>query len=133
MIRLFISMFCFTLLLGLSGCVPHHHHGRPGPPAVRHPGPPPHAPAHGYRHKHHHHGVELVFDTHLGAYVVVGLEDHFFHRDHFYRLAHGFWYRSARLDGHWARVTHSLPPGLAKKRHSHRHKKGKGHPAKRHW
>ncbi|MFQ5585276.1 MAG: hypothetical protein ACE5GF_00390, partial [Thermodesulfobacteriota bacterium] len=41
-------------------------------------GPPPHAPAHGYRHKHRH-GVELMFDGGLGVYIAVGLSGIYFH------------------------------------------------------
>ena len=48
-------------------------------------GPPPHAPAHGYRHKHQH-GVELVYSSELGVYVVVGFPNHYFSEGHYFRL-----------------------------------------------
>jgi hypothetical protein len=106
-----------------AGCVAHHHYP-PGPPVVVHqPGPPPHAPAHGYRHKHHRDGVDLVFDTKVGVYVVVGHVDHWFFDDHYYRVAHGAWYVAPRFDGPWkvVEVSH-LPAGLL----VHHGAKGKG-------
>ena len=107
------------------------------------PGPPPHAPAHGHRHKHQHHGVELVFDSHLGVYVVVGRNDVFFHRDHFYRIVDGGWQVSVRLNDGWAHAHHGkLPKGLSKKalrgkHHGKSHHRAKRrrdghHPAKQH-
>ena len=127
-----LLLLCTTIAVtAMSGCVRHHHHrprSAPAPVVVGKPGPPPHAPAHGYRHKHQHHGVELVFDSYLGVYVVVGRENAFFHRGHFYRIIDGGWQMSVRLDDGWAHAhPGKLPKGLGKKRH------GKGHhPAKRH-
>ena len=40
-------------------------------------GPPPHAPAHGYRHKHQH-GVELEYDSGIGAYISCRTPRHLF-------------------------------------------------------
>ncbi|MGD8499580.1 MAG: hypothetical protein PVJ86_02980 [Phycisphaerales bacterium] len=78
-------------------------------------GPPPHAPAHGHRRKQVG-GVELVFDSHLGLYVVVGHPNHYYCDGHFYRLSGGVWEMSLRFDGGWAH-THGkpLPPGLQAK------------------
>lgn len=125
------------LVVGTAGCAHHHDHGRYGSPApmeVDRPGPPPHAPAHGYRHRHHHHpDVEIMFDSGLGVYVVVGMADYFFHRDHFYRVIDGVWHESLRIDHGWVAVKHrsKLPPGLAKKRRKARkhHKKHQRYPA----
>ncbi len=126
-----LLLLCATIAVtAMSGCVRHHHHRARNAPAavvVSKPGPPPHAPAHGHRHKHHHHGVELVFDAHLGVYVVVGRDDVFFHRDHFYRIVDGGWQVSVRLDDGWAHAHHGkLPKGLSKKAHGAKHH-GKGH------
>ena len=122
------------------GCVHPHHARRDRPRVVQahKPGPPPHAPAHGYRHKHHAHGVDLVFDSGLGVYLVVGLADHFFLHDQFYRRSGGEWFVSAELGHGWTAVGSSvLPKGLGKakraKKHKQAHKKhGKKHapPAK---
>jgi hypothetical protein len=93
-------------------------------------GPPPHAPAHGYRHKHHHHGVELVFDSGLGLYVVVGRTGYYYDRDHYYRVVEGAWQVSVSLDSGWKATSHKrLPPGLAKKA-ARGKAKGRNHPAK---
>jgi len=81
-------------------------------PTITKSGPPAHAPAHGYRRKHVH-GMELVFDSGRGVYVVVGLSDHYYHDGHFYRLRGGIWEMSPKPDGHWKIVSdNSLPIGL---------------------
>ena len=78
-------------------------------------GPPPHAPAHGHRRKQVC-GVELVFDTGLGVYVVVGHPDHYYCDGYFYRLTGGVWEMSLRFDGCWAvRAGKPLPLGLRAK------------------
>ena len=82
-------------------------------------GPPPHAPAHGYHHKQN--GVELVYDSGRGVYVVVGLAHHFYSKGHYYRLSGAQWQVSVHIEGSWEVVSkESLPPGLRGK------KKGKG-------
>ena len=80
-------------------------------------GPPPHAPAHGHRHKLRGHGGSLTFDSGLGVYVVVGHGDLFYWRDHFYRWHDGGWQTSAPKDGCFQRVRYtkkkfSMPVGL---------------------
>jgi hypothetical protein len=115
--------------LGPSACIHGSHpHTRPSPghdarEARR--GPPPHAPAHGYRHKHDvaHGGVDLIFDSGLGVYVVVGWPDHYWHLDRYYRFANGLWMVSARIDGGWADCEPGrIPDGLREK-----HARAKGH------
>jgi hypothetical protein len=125
-----------VLALGASSLactyVEHHHHVPPPHAEVRH-GPPPHAPAHGYRHKHPGPAgsVDLVFDSGLGVYVVVGWPGYYWHHDHYYRFVEGTWMISTRLDAGWVSCSSGrVPPGLAKKHAGHGHK-GKGkHPAK---
>jgi hypothetical protein len=122
-------LFALALAFLASGCI-HHHHGSHGPGH----GPPPWAPAHGYRHKHHHDGVQLVFDSGLGVYVVVGQPYHWFHHDHYYWLHDGEWHRSKHLGGPWVVADFDgVPPGL--RRHHARHgdhggKPGRGGPGK---
>ena len=83
-------------------------------------GPPPHAPAHGYRHRQH--GAELVYDSGRGVYVVVELPNHFYFKGHYYRHRETYWEIGVHVDGPWEVVTEeSLPSGL-------RGKKGKGKP-----
>lgn len=84
-------------------------------------GPPPHAPAHGYRHKHQ--GVELVYDSGRGVYVIVELPGHYYYKGHYYRFRESQWEVSIRIEGPWEFVSEeSLPPGLRAKN------KGKGKP-----
>ncbi len=80
----------------------------------------PPIPAHGHRHSHA--GVELVFDSGLGVYLVVDRHNHFYTEGRFYRYAYDGWQISTELEGGWHQVARpSLPPGLAKK-----HKPDKG-------
>ena len=120
------------LLVPLGGCV-HHVHGaaRPSVHAKSH-GPPPHAPAHGHRHKRHRDGVELVFDAGLGVYVVVNEAGHYWHTDRYLRWVAGEWSASYRIDGGWVVISgDTVPPGLTRK-HAKRHKKAK-HGHRRNW
>ena len=131
------SLSAILLVIGaiavLPACVTHHHHGRVPAAVVAHePGPPPHAPAHGYRHKHatHDGGIDLVFDSGLGLYVVVGRPGYYFHRDRYYRQVESGWRVSMRIDTGWAVLTlQELPPGLARK--AAKSKRRGPHPAKR--
>ena len=122
------ALLCSPLLFA---CVTHHHH----PPAKRtvthtrahEPGPPPHAPAHGYRHKHRDRVggpvVELRYDDALRIYVVVGHADHYFHAGRYYRRHDGRWVASTQLAGPWAVVEIAkLPPGLRAKHKSAKQK-----------
>ena len=89
-------------------------------------GPPAHAPAHGYRRKHVA-GMELVFDSGRGVYVVVGLSDHYYHDGYFYRLRGGLWEMSLKHDGNWkAASQNSLPMGLQVKAKANGNGNGKG-------
>ena len=82
-------------------------------------GPPPHAPAHGYRHKHQ--GVELVYDSGRGVYVAVEFPLHFYLKGSFYRFHDSEWEISANIKGPWKVIAEEeLPPGLQAK------EKGKG-------
>lgn len=84
-------------------------------------GPPPHAPAHGYRHKHQ--GAELIFDSGMGVYVVAGYPKHYFYNDSYYRLNDDIWEISISIGGPWVVIMDDdLPPGLRKIK---KHKKKK--------
>ena len=130
-----LALCTLIALAALLGCIhPVHHDGHtPGRVVMGDHGPPPHAPAHGYRHKHHSHGVDLVFDSEFGVYAVVGMHDIFFYDDHFYRYLDGGWSVSVGLDRGWVRVEpRKLPKGLARKGGTAKgHGKGRhGRPAK---
>ena len=92
-----------------------------------HPGPPAHAPAHGYKKKHHDDGPELVFDSGLGVYLVVGLADLYFHNDSYFRYANGGWEFGVNINGPWRTADYGhVPPGLHKKHGTGSKGKGKG-------
>jgi len=120
--------------IGASACVSVSHHDTrvpPGPVAREaRRGPPPHAPAHGYRHKQdkQHDGVDLIFDSGLGVYVVVGWPDHYWYGDRYYRFSSGTWMASSHLDGGWAGCAPSGVPAGLREKHA-RGKNRKSHPA----
>lgn len=86
-------------------------------------GPPPHAPAHGYRHNHPD-GTELVFDSSLGVYAVVDLSGVFFQNDLYIRSVKNTWQVSAAIEGPWRKAGSKEVPGKLKAAH------GKNHPGK---
>lgn len=89
-------------------------------------GPPPHAPAHGYRH-HHAHGVVLVFDAKLGLYYVAGHSDINYHQGRFYRHHGDRWQVSKKFKGPWGRAgKRAVPKALHKKMHAKGKKAKKG-------
>ncbi len=108
----------------LGACM---HYGRPGPGKGY--GPPPHAPAHGYRYKNPKRGADLIFDSGIGVYLVAGLTNHYFDSGRYFRFFNGSWQVSSALKGPWGRIAvKGLPPGLRKKAggSSGQHGKGKG-------
>ena len=128
MLRFAELLAALVIVVTVGGCygvVLAPHHG--GPVVVHHPGPPSHAPAHGYRHKHHS-GAEFRFDSHLGVYIVLGHTEVYFHDGVFVRTRSGIWQVSATLDGQWeARSAERVPPGLRAKHHAKKPKaRGRG-------
>lgn len=104
-----IALLCLGLLFASCHTVVVHN---PRPVAVYSVGPPPHAPAHGYRHKHAH-GVELVYDAHLGVYVVAGYTNYYYRDRDFFRFHNEHWQVSASIDGPWkASSNFKLPKGF---------------------
>ena len=136
---------CSVLVVVSSGCGPVSSItiGKRGSQASHHGdghGPPPHAPAHGYRHKQHTRSgnLELRFDSTLGVYVVIDLPNHYYWDGYYLRIEDGSWYASTDIEGRWKlRSSGSLPPGLRKKHAKHgkvKRNPGKGRgPAKGHW
>jgi hypothetical protein len=79
-------------------------------PAKKH-GPPPHAPAHGYRHKQGN--TVLVFDSALGVYLVDGRSNYYFHDKRYYRATSSGWEITTHIEGPWKPIsTKKLPKGL---------------------
>lgn len=99
-------------------------------------GPPPHAPAHGHRAKHPD-GVEVVYDSGSGVYVVVGFPDHYYCNGHYYRFHDDNWQVSVRIDGVWEFVAdRDLPPGLRKNKeykHVSKAHPGRGYGVQEKW
>jgi hypothetical protein len=104
-------------LLGSAGCAVVHDYP--------HHGPPPHAPAHGYRHRVG--DVSHVYEAPLGVYLVVGYPDHYFLDGWYYRHVHGYWERCREVDGRWARAEARVVPGRLHARYaSQGPEKGRG-------
>jgi hypothetical protein len=125
------QLFLIAAAALLTGCVVHGSHPAPAyppaPVAVHPPGPPPHAPAHGYRTKHG--GVDLRFDTGIGVYLVLGHPDYYWWDDHYWWFHDGVWQWSVSWGGSYVNVGDPgrVPPGLAKKHGKGQDKdKGKG-------
>jgi hypothetical protein len=85
--------------------------------------PPPHAPAHGYRHKHQN-GTELVFDSGLGAYAVAGVSGVYFQSNLYLRLLEGRWEVSGNFKCPWRKAKSREVPSKLKMA------KGTGKPGK---
>jgi hypothetical protein len=106
-------LLAVVLLIITVSCSTVGVYQKPGP-GIGH-GPPAHARAHGYRRKQVA-GMELVFDSSLGLYVVVGYPDHYYFDGYFYRHRNSVWEITQHPDGGWNRVSDkSIPKGLQKK------------------
>ena len=79
-------------------------------------GPPPHAPAHGYRRKHH--GGEIEFDSAWGVYVVVDFPGHYYYDDHYYRYRESHWQVGVHIDGPWKAISHEALPARIRGKHA---------------
>lgn len=152
MLRLGMLLSALLALVTLAGCngfsVSHRpdrggdRDHRDEPIAMRKPGPPPHAPAHGYRAKHES-GRELRYDEGLDVYVVIGETDVWFDDGWFIRVRNGAWEFSASFDGPWElRTASAVPeklrlkkqPKVAKGKHKKQPGNGRGAvPAKGGW
>ena len=106
-------------LLALGCVYVQEHDAHPEPKG----GPPPWAPAHGYRQKHP--GPELVWNADIGVYVVVGFPHIYFEDGHYFRRMHSHWERCRDFEkARWQEIdVAEVPTPLA----AHYAKKGKGH------
>jgi len=123
--------FVFILCLGLfSGCKTFDEVGvnikypstEVGKAKHKGKGPPPHAPAHGYRHKHQD-GVELEYDSQLGVYFAVKIPSVYFFNNLYLRLSGGNWEVAANFNGPWRQEAVGEVPYKLKKSKSKKHKK----------
>ena len=112
--------------LVLAGCGPHYHRHSRGSATVvvvdgDDYGPPPHAPAHGYRYKHRD-GCTLRYDSDLRLYVVLGHRDYYYSDGVYFRYSSGGdWQLAASLSGKWSSAGDSKVPKALRQ-----HKHGKG-------
>jgi len=90
-------------------------------------GPPPHAPAHGYRYKHQH-GVEMRYDSGLGVYVVIEIPDMYFNDGLYIRWSEkGYWEVGSYYKGPWRMaLKNEVPYKLDKAKGKGNKEKGKG-------
>jgi len=119
-----IAVFLASAVFALSACntMIHYHRTVAPPAAEKHVGPPPHAPAHGYRHKHSD-GMQLVYESSMDVYIVVGYSNHYYYHSNYYRWNKNAWQVSSKISRGWARASEkAIPPGL---RRTHVCKKGK--------
>ena len=125
-IRLYTAVLACVLFM-LASCSTTVAYRSPG--KKKGYGPPPHAPAHGRRHKLPK-GVQIVYDSPSGVYVVVGYERHYYLDGLYYRFCNGQWQVSVAIESGWKTAPEqSLPPGLRGKytsRHTSKSHKGRG-------
>jgi len=122
-VLLAVALGCVALMLVSceSATVGWKLGGKPGH------GPPPHAPAHGYRQKYQ--GVELVYDSGRGVYVAVEFPLHFYLKGSFYRFHESQWEISTDIKGPWKVIAEEeLPAGLRAKEKEK--EKSKEHPGR---
>ena len=109
LIKSSIQVVTICVIFLVSGCAVY--------PAQYHDGgygPPPHAPANGYRYKYQ--GHDFVYDANLGVYLVVGYADYYFLDNYYYRYRNNGWYSSRYFDRDWKQYKKDkLPPGLVRK------------------
>ncbi len=124
----FIWSFLITACLALVSCtggVRHKHTCHPAPSTttvVVEKGPPPHAPAHGYRHKHGN--VIIVYESSLGVYVVDGHPGIYFYDGSYYRARESYWQMSLQIRGPWKKIHEAkVPEGLHRSQHAKAKKK----------
>lgn len=78
-------------------------------------GPPPHAPAHGYRRKNRQ-GLSMMFDSNLGVYVLMDYPMHYFWDDRYYRKGKHGWETTEDINNKWRKIIkHDIPQGLQNK------------------
>ncbi|UCG60009.1 MAG: hypothetical protein JSU70_10900 [Phycisphaerales bacterium] len=107
-----LAVLSIGILLIVASCSTMEAYHPPGR-RIGH-GPPAHAQAHGY-HRKHVAGVEVVYDSQRGIYVVVGFPNHYYCDGWFYRHSGTQWEVSLHATGGWRPAgAHPLPPGLQK-------------------
>ena len=85
--------------------------------AVVESGPPPYAPANGYRYRHPTDHIVLVYNSGLSVYAVSGYSNCYYSGGTYYRVDGGVWYRTVSISKPtWTVVSYrAIPSGLHKK------------------
>jgi hypothetical protein len=119
--RVLLILATAMLSLGLAGCGDRHSVRYADDGRYYRDGPPPHAPAHGYRAKHHHH--DMIYDSRLGAYVVLGYDNYYYNDGWYFRYVDGFWQINVNLDDRdWRQADYyRVPEGLRNTKRSKQH------------
>ncbi|MFH1006880.1 MAG: hypothetical protein V1800_05165 [Candidatus Latescibacterota bacterium] len=126
MIYLVFLVLTIVVIFGISGCVGTQGSGKVIVSQSRGHGPPPHAPAHGYRHMHNH-GVELEFDSGLGVYGVLKFPSTYFLDGMYFRWFKSHWEVATHFEGPWkGSVKKDVPPKLWSSKVSDHPGKGRG-------
>lgn len=115
------SIYSLLITLSLSGCygggvlvIPADTHSHTT--IITHNAPPPHAPAHGYRHRYYDH--ELKFDSGYGVYLVLNKPGLYFYNDHYIRFYNDSWQITNRLQDRWRPARQNdIPLKLERTRH----------------
>lgn len=96
--RLAKAVICAVVLISASLLIGSCYYGPPHPP-------------HGYGYVYG--GVDMVFDSGLGLYIVTGYPDCYFFGGRYYRYHAPYWEYSPHLNGPWRLEPYeSLPPSL---------------------
>ena len=102
-IQMTLLVLPITLLMGCVGSTAvrydSHPHYYEHSDVYYRSGPPPYAPAHGYRHHYHNH--DMIYDSGIRAYIVVGLPDYYYDNGFYFRYSDRGWQISGSLDGRW--------------------------------
>ena len=111
--RNFIVVILAVSALTITGCAVYPAHQNYAYEQYNY-GPPPYASSYSYREKYHAHN--MVYDRHLGVYVLLGLPDHYYYNNVYYRFSKNNWYYRHNDKDKWRKYDkRKLPEGLARK------------------
>lgn len=78
-------------------------------------GPPPHAPAHGYRRKNRD-GLTITYDSNVGVYILLNYPMHYYWDGKYYRKNKNKWESTKDIKKKWKKIKkQKLPEGLKSK------------------
>ena len=78
-------------------------------------GPPPHAPAHGYRRKNRDE-LTITYDSNVGVYFLLNYPMHYYWDGKYYRKNKNKWESTKDINKKWKKIKkQKLPKGLKSK------------------